>query len=271
MKQAELWTVKSFEWGHFALDGGAMFGVIPKVLWSRLVTPDESNRIPMALRSLYLQNANMKVLIDLGMGFHWDEKSKKIYNLSTLPLEENLKLNLGLGPHDITHIVLSHLHFDHCGFLSVPNDKKEWVSAFPNAEIIVCTENFKNAQNPNPRESASYLKHLWQDPYLKGQFRLVNCKWMESREVLPGIKIRRVDGHTIGQTIIYIDAMDKNYIFLADLCPTESHLKDVWVMGYDMNAALSVKEKQIILNEPETLSRTLVFEHSATTPMHGPR
>jgi glyoxylase-like metal-dependent hydrolase (beta-lactamase superfamily II) len=270
MKQAELIKnrkVKTFEWGTFALDGGAMFGSVPKVLWSKLITPDETNRIPMALRSLYLEKDNMKVLVDLGMGAHWDEKLRKIYNLETSPLEDNLKKKLGISPADVTHIVLTHLHFDHCGFLSVPaaENSKNWTSAFKNAEIILCEENYTNALNPNTREAASYLPHYWSDPIKRGQVRLVSCKWLELREVLPGISIRRVDGHTVGQTIVYVDGVDQNYIFLADLCPTENHLKDVWVMGYDIQAGLSVTEKQRILSEPETLTRTLIFEHSVNT------
>src|SRR5688572_190544 len=131
MKQE--WNVKIFEWGSFALDGGAMFGVVPKPLWSKLITPDDQNRIPLSLRSLYLEKGDKKVLVDLGMGFDWEDKAKKIYSLETSPLEEILKKNLKLKPQDITHVVLTHLHFDHCGFLSQKKGNA-FESSFPNAE-----------------------------------------------------------------------------------------------------------------------------------------
>jgi glyoxylase-like metal-dependent hydrolase (beta-lactamase superfamily II) len=259
MKQE--WKVKIFEWGSFALDGGAMFGSVPKPLWAKLIAPDEQNRIPLALRSLYLEKEGFKVLVDVGMGLDWDEKFKKIYALETSPLEQVLKSKLALAPKDITHIVLTHLHFDHCGFLSVKKGNT-WESAFPNAEIFLIEENFKTASDPNSREAASYIPHLWQDPKKRGQLSLLNCQWLEHREILPGLHYRRVDGHTRGQGMIYVG---ENILFPADLCPTENHIKEAYVMGYDMNAALSVVEKKQIFSESETRKRRIVFEHSLKT------
>lgn len=258
------WNVKVFEWGSFALDGGAMFGIIPKTLWSKKIQSDTQNRIPLSLRSLYLDNGEDKVLIDLGMGSTWSEKSKTIYELKTLTLEESLSKLIGIKAMDVSHIVLSHLHFDHCGFLSYQDFNGERKSSFLNAEIFVTQENFQNAQNPHGREAASYLSEIWTDPYKKGQFTLVDCQRLEFREVLPGVSIRRVDGHTKGQSIIYVDGVDSNYLFLADLCPTEHHARDVWTMGYDLNPWQSVEEKKIIFSEQETLRRKLVLQHSST-------
>jgi glyoxylase-like metal-dependent hydrolase (beta-lactamase superfamily II) len=260
MKQA--WKIKIFEWGSFALDGGAMFGIIPKPLWSKNIVPDEMNRIPLALRSLYLERDEHKVLIDLGMGFDWDEKAQKIYKLESSPAEEILQKKLNVKAEEITHVALTHLHFDHCGFLSSSNSKKERFSTFKNAEIFVTRSNFENAQNPNTREKGSYLQSIWELPAQKGQLTLVDCEWLEFRQILPGLYMRRVDGHTKGQAIIYVEGTDKNYLFLGDLCPTENHFKDVWVMGYDINPALSIKEKQRIFSEDETKQRELVLEHS---------
>jgi glyoxylase-like metal-dependent hydrolase (beta-lactamase superfamily II) len=261
MKQA--WKVKIFEWGTFALDGGAMFGIIPKPLWSKNIVPDEANRIPLSLRSLYLERENQKVLIDLGMGVDWDEKAQKIYKLESSPAEEVLKKKLNIKPQEITHVVLTHLHFDHCGFLSSTNSRNEKFSTFENAEIFVTRSNFENAQKPNTREKGSYIKSIWEAPAQKGQLTLIDCEWMEFRQILPGIHMRRVDGHTRGQAIIYVEGTEKNFLFLGDLCPTENHLKDVWVMGYDINPALSIQEKQRILTEEETRKRELVLEHSS--------
>ncbi len=262
MKQE--WKVKIFEWGSFALDGGAMFGVVPKSLWSKLTVSDEQNRIPLSLRSLYLEKEGFKVLVDLGMGFDWDEKNKKIYKLETSPLELILKNQLSLEPKDITHVVLTHFHFDHCGFLSTKKGN-EWVSAFPNAEIFAIEENFKNACAPNLRETASYLPHFWNDPFKKNQITLVPCQWMEFREILPGISYRRVDGHTRGQGIVYVG---DEILFPADLCPTENHIKEAYVMGYDVNPVLSTMEKKQVFSEILANSnkgpRKLVLEHSAS-------
>lgn len=263
MKQE--WNVKIFEWGSFALDGGAMFGVVPKPLWSKLITPDDQNRIPLALRSLYLEKDNKKVLVDLGMGFDWAEKAKKIYALETSPLEQILQKNLKLKPEEITHVVLTHLHFDHCGFLSTKKGNT-FETSFPNAEIILCEQNYKNAINPSSRESASYLKHIWEPAKKNDQITLVSCEWMEHREILPGVHFRRVDGHTTGQAMVYIKGSDGDYIFPGDLCPTENHLKEVYVMGYDINAGLSTKEKKQFLSEEKTRSSKIVFEHSSKVP-----
>jgi len=263
MKQG--WKVKIFEWGSFALDGGAMFGVVPKVLWSKLISPDEQNRIPLSLRSLYLEKGDMKVLVDLGMGFDWEAKAKKIYSLETSPAEVILQNKLQLKALDITHVVLTHLHFDHCGFLATQRGA-DFESTFPNAEIFVCEENFKNAQAPSSRESASYLQHIWTPAQKKKQITQISCEWMEHREILPGIYYRRVDGHTVGQTMVYVSGQDADYIFPADLCPTENHLKEIYVMGYDLNAGLSVKEKKQFLAEEKTRNSRIVFEHSSKVP-----
>ena len=259
MKQG--WKIKYFEWGHFALDGGAMFGSIPKVLWSKLTTPDDQNRIPLSLSSLLLEKDNHKVFVDLGMGIDWEDKYKKIYSLDAFPLDHVMKKNFSFAPKDVTHIILSHLHFDHCGFLT-SKVGSEFVSNFPNAEIFLIEENYKNALSPHPREAASYIKHIWNDPMKKGQFTLVNCQWMELREILPGISFRRVDGHTRGQGIVYIDGAEEDSLFIGDLCPTRNHLRDVYVMGYDMNAALSVQEKIQVFSDNNIENRKLYFPHS---------
>ena len=269
MKQAEsknLWKVKIFEWGSFALDGGAMFGTVPKTLWSRVSPSDDENRIPLALRSLYLEKGPFKVLVDLGMGNTWDEKFQKIFKLETSTLEHTLSSKVQANPLDITHVLLTHLHFDHCGFLSVPGTTENknataWTSAFPNAEIFLTKAHFEYARSPSPREQASFRPELWRDPAQRGQIKLIDCEWMEFREVLPGISFRRVDGHTVGQAIVYVEGEDKNYLFLSDLCPTQNHRKETWVMGYDTNPGLSVVEKLRIFGENETQSRELVFQH----------
>ena len=243
------WKVQNFEWGSFALDGGAMFGVVPKTLWSQLIIPDECNRIPLSLKSLYLEKGESKVLVDLGMGFDWDEKYKKIYKLETSPVEVLLKNKLNIKATEITHIVLTHLHFDHCGFLAQKKGN-EWESTFPNAEIFLLEENYKNAMNPNVREAASYLPHLWAKAYKDKQFSLIPCEWLEHREILPGLFYRRVDGHTRGQGMLYIDGIQEKSLFLGDLCPTRHHTKEAYVMGYDLNPGLSVIEKRQIFSEP---------------------
>ena len=261
MKQE--WKLKIFEWGRFALDGGAMFGVIPKPLWSKLIAPDDLNRVPLSLRSLYLERGSHKVLVDLGMGYDWDDKSRKIYDLHSAPAQELMSEQLGVHPDEITHVVLTHLHFDHCGFL-VSKSGDQMQSTFKNAEIFVCEQNFRNALQPNPRESASYLSKLWAEPLRLGQFTLVKAQWLEHVEVLSGIHMRRVDGHTQGQCMIYVDTHEGPVIFPGDLIPTENHLKEVYVMGYDMNPALSVLEKKQIFSEEHTQKSSIVFEHSPT-------
>jgi glyoxylase-like metal-dependent hydrolase (beta-lactamase superfamily II) len=258
---AQKWKVTPFNWGSFALDGGAMFGVVPKSLWSMLIQADEQNRIPMGLNSLYLEKSDFKVLVDLGMGNDWNEKAQKIYQLQSSPLDLILKNKLNIKREEITHIILTHLHFDHCGFLA-EKKSKEWLCAFPNAEIVLLEENFKNARNPNAREKASYIDHFWGDALMRKQFNLIPCEWLEMREVLPGVHLRRVDGHTQGQAIVYIEGTHTDTLFLGDLCPTPHHLKPHYVMGYDVNPLLSIKEKEIVLSEAENSKRALFFEHN---------
>src|SRR5579872_6548046 len=157
------YTLTPIETGRFALDGGAMFGVVPKNLWSRTNPADDQNRIDMALRALLIQGNGMNILVDAGMGDKYDEKTRSIYKLdhSNWTLIASLA-EQRLQPSDITHVIQTHLHFDHCGGLVTKSEGDEFVPTFPNAKVFVQKGNLKWAQNPTEKDRASYLKQDWE-------------------------------------------------------------------------------------------------------------
>src|SRR5688572_12448700 len=157
------YTLTSIETGHFALDGGAMFGVVPKTLWSKSNPPDDENRIPMALRVLLVQGNGKNILIDSGMGEKYDAKAKKIYKLDNTEFTLLGSLaKVGLNPEDITDVIQTHLHFDHCGGSVTHTSDGKFIPTFPNAKHYVQKENLAWARKPTEKDRASYLKHDWE-------------------------------------------------------------------------------------------------------------
>lgn len=258
--------VYTIETGDFRLDGGAMFGVVPKTLWSKGLPADDKNRIPMTMRCLLIRSNNTgKVyLVDNGAGTKFNEKMVNIYQLdqSTKNLESSLKEH-GFSMGDVTDIIFTHLHFDHCGGSSFYNESGELELAFPEATYHIVDSHWENALNPNAREKASFLPDNIGPLKDSGNIHLVG----EHHVYEEGLDAMPVNGHTIGQQLPRIQTDDKTLVFVADLLPTHVHVPLPWVMGYDMYPAQTLSEKDVFLKQAAANNWNLYLEHDAQDEM----
>lgn len=256
------WRLSVIETGRFWLDGGAMMGSVPKVLWEKTNTPDEKNRIELALRCLLLDNGDKVVLIETGLGSKVNQKFKEMFNISQSdnPLNQSL-LNCGYKPEDITDVVLTHLHFDHSGGATIFDDNNKIVPSFPNAIYHISERNWEIGLNPNPRDKASYLNENYLSIQESGQLSLVK----RDSQIIKGVSAISVDGHTFGQQLIKVEDQNSSLVFCSDLIPLRSHLKLPWIMGYDLNAFLTLKEKTKFLSDAAKNNWWLYFYHDPKT------
>ncbi len=243
--------------GYFALDGGAMFGIIPKPLWSKNNTADEVNRIKLATRLLLLESESRKILIDTGMGDKWDEKSKNIYSIdqSENSLIQSL-LSVGIKIEDITDVILTHLHFDHAGGTTIIKDGK-LVPTFPNAVYHVQKKNFEWALNPTDRDKGSYIKDNFEPLAKEGILKLIDGQNQFDDEIHFVI----VNGHTFSQQLIKISDSSNTLLYCCDLFPTFSHIHLPYIMGYDLQPLITLEEKKHILRKAVDENWKLFFEH----------
>ncbi len=229
----------SLETGNFKLDGGAMFGVVPKVLWNKVYPADENNLCTWAMRSLLVNTGGKLILIDNGIGDTLDEKFLKHFSLDGDDTLERSLERLGFSTGDITDVILSHLHFDHCGG-NVKRSGNGYIPAFANARYWVSRKQYENAMDPNPREKASYFKHMILPLEEAGQLYLVE----NEGEIFQGVNIAFYHGHTEGQMIPHIDYDGRTVVFGADLLPSTAHVPMPWVMAYDMQPLVTMDEKK---------------------------
>ena len=256
------WKVIVLETGDFRLDGGAMMGSVPKVLWEQTNPADELNRINLSLRCLLLDNGSKRVLIETGMGNKFNDKFKSMFAIkqSSNPLSDTL-CESGYSPESITDVILTHLHFDHSGGALNCNENEVLVPAFTNAKYHVSESNWKLGVAPNPRDRASYLNENYLPLKDAGVLNLI----ADNSEILSGISSYIVNGHTTGQQLIKVESEGEVLVFCSDLIPLRSHLKLPWIMGYDLNALLSLKEKTKFLQEAVDGDWWLFFYHDPKT------
>jgi len=251
------------ETGRFRLDGGAMFGVVPKTLWSRYIEPDDKNRIQMGMRCLLIQSQNTGriYLIDTGIGHKFNEKFEKIYAIDHDHSDLIPSLDYhGFSREDITDIIFTHLHFDHCGGaaeFSHSTDRPEII--FPNANLWITKDHWETATQPNARETASFLDENIEPLKKSNHLKLVDG----NHTYEDGLSTIIANGHTIGQQLPKIEANGKTIIFTADLLPTAVHVPLPWVMGYDMYPADTLTEKEHFLEQAIKHSWFLFLEHDA--------
>ena len=254
-------TIWAVEAGRFRLDGGAMFGVVPKTLWSRKIEADEKNRIPMAMRLMLIrsENSGKLYLVDTGSGTKFNEKMESIYALDYE--HSNLVDSLaacGFTPEDVTDIIFSHLHFDHCGGTTY-YDGEKLKHRFPNAIYHVNKNHLETANNPNAREKASFFDDNI-GPISQSE-RLNKVDDLQIYE--EGLSTIPAYGHTAGQQLPVIEGGGKTLIFGADLIPTYAHIPLPWVMGYDMMPIQTLKEKEAFLKEAAENGWYIFLEHDA--------
>jgi glyoxylase-like metal-dependent hydrolase (beta-lactamase superfamily II) len=246
------------ETGNLKLDGGAMFGVVPKTLWSKVYPADENNLCNWAMRCMLVVDGNRKVLIDNGIGDKQDWKFLRHYHLNGDDTLEGSLAKLGLSKKDITDVVLTHLHFDHCGgSISWNKDRTGYTLAFPNATYWTSRQQYDWAMEPNHRESASFLKENIMPIEESGHLKLIEGEG----EILPNITIELYDGHTDGQVIPHINYNGKTVVFMADLLPSTAHIPMPWIMAYDTRPLETLKDKERFYKEALENEYILFLEH----------
>jgi len=243
--------------GMFRLDGGSMFGVVPKTMWSTVSVPDERNRIPLSMRPLVVRGART-MIIDAGMGDKESEKFCRIYGVERMArhLDHSLA-EAGLSPDDIDIVLASHLHFDHAGGFTVRDGGGRLRPRFPRAQYIVRRGEWEDATHPNARTRASYLLDNYVPLADAGVLQLVD----DDQMIMPGVRVRRTGGHTPHHQMIVIESGGKTAAFVADLIPTSAHLPDVWVMGYDLFPLDSMTAKGRFVAEAIEKNILVFFEH----------
>lgn len=248
--------------GNFKLDGGAMFGVVPKSLWTRTNPADENNMCDWSMRSLLIEDGDRLILIDTGIGDKQSEKFFSHYYLSDHnSLEPNLK-KLGFGLDDITDVFLTHLHFDHCGgAIQWNKDRTGFEPVFKNATYWSTEKHWQWATEPNPREKASFLKENIMPIQESGQLKFVDREGDYTKNVFNNFDVYFVDGHTESMMIPHIHYKEKTLVFMADLLPSVGHIPLPYVMGYDTRPLQTLKEKEFFLKKAEQENFVLFLEH----------
>jgi len=248
---------------RFGLDGGAMFGVVPKAIWEKTNPADEKNRIDMVTRSFLIEDGKHLILIDTGMGDKWSDKHKSMYKLDTTTsnLSSELK-RLGYTYADITHVILTHLHFDHTGG-SVIEQNGVLLPAFPNATYYSIKAHWDWANNPTEKDRASFVKENFVPLQEAGQLKLLQHP---DEFPLEGITGLLSDGHTKSMWLPKIQSEGRTFVYCADLLPTKSHIPVPFVMGYDNFPLTAMEEKKHFLSEAVKHQWILGFEHDKDTP-----
>ncbi len=258
-------TLYPIETGNFKLDGGAMFGVVPKSIWNRTNPADNNNMIDIAARCLLIEDGDRLILIDNGLGNKQSEKFFGYYYLwGDHSLDKSLK-QAGFHRDDITDVFMTHLHFDHCGgSIQWNKNRTGYEPAFKNARFWTNEEHWEWATKPNPREKASFLKENLLPMQESGHLHFVDRKGrqhLDSSEL--GFGIHFMDGHTDKQMLPHINYKGKTLVFVADLIPTVGHIPLPYVMGYDTRPLLTMAEKDIFLKNAAQNNWLLFFEHDA--------
>ena len=242
---------------QFRLDGGAMFGIIPKTLWERKMPSDELNRIQMVTRSLLLVSKDKRILIDTGNGDKWQEKFKKIYEIDTKSVSLDSSLaEAGFTPEDITDVFCTHLHFDHIGGNTKIEDGKV-VPSFPNAKYWMSQVNWNVANSPSEKDQGSFMQDDWA---VLAENDIINFVDGAS-QFLPNINIIISNGHTPGMMLPVISDNNNTLVYGADLIPTSAHIPLPWVMAYDVQPTVTIEEKKQFYNDAVDNNWMLFFEH----------
>jgi glyoxylase-like metal-dependent hydrolase (beta-lactamase superfamily II) len=246
--------------GTFKLDGGAMFGVVPKTLWNRHNPADENNLCTWAMRCLLIENGNRLMLVDTGLGSKQTEKFFSYYQPNREENLENSLKQLGFHPSDITDVLLTHLHFDHCGgAVNLEKDGTHSI-AFSQAQYWVSKGQWESSHQPNPREKASFLAENFDPIQASGQLNLIENA---SSLNFDGIDFITVNGHTEQMILPLVEMNGRKVVYLADLMPSIDHINPSWVMAYDIRPLDTMKERQSLIDKAIKEDWILFFEHDA--------
>lgn len=251
------YTLDIIHAGYLRLDGGAMFGIVPKTLWERRIPADEQNRIPLAMRCLLLRGHGRTILIDNGVGTKYTEKFGSIYGVDqdVHSLEKSLD-TVGVDADEVTDVVLTHLHFDHAGGSTVRNEEGQLELVFKNAIHHIQSSHW-NWTKETPREQASFLAENIEPIGGSGQLNLLDGP----DTPFPNIRMIVVDGHTHGQQLPIINGEGNTLLYAADLLPTTAHVPLLWVMAYDVEPLQTIQEKEQVLRQASKEEWCVFFEH----------
>jgi methylmalonyl-CoA epimerase len=242
--------------GFFALDGGSMFGVVPKPLWAPKAPPDDRNRITLAMRPLIVRGVRT-MIIDAGVGDKEDAKFRDIYGLDRTRHLDHTLAEAGLTVRDIDIVLATHLQFDHAGGFTERDSSGRVHPRFPRARYVVRRGEWEDATHPNERNQASYLAHNYVALADAGVLQLVD----DDQTIMPGVKVRRTGGHTMHHQIVLLESGGKAAAFVADLIPTTAHLSNAWIMGYDLYPLDTLAAKRAFVKEAIDRDMLVFFEH----------
>ena len=268
---------------EFRLDGGAMFGVVPRVVWERVCPPDEFNRIRMQTNCLFVETPSEKILIETGMGEKWNEKQMQMFGVFRhQPFAQTLFDTTGYTPEEITIVVNTHLHFDHAGGNTIPNSRFKIEDSslksnlgfeiqnselmkpqFPNARYFVSKSEFEHAENPHERDRASYFKENWQPLVESGQLELKP----DNYKVVEGLTLETVRGHSETMQTVRLNRGGQTLYSFADLIPTRHHLPFAWIMGYDLYPVETLEAKKRLLPQALAENWLCFFYHDLDSPL----
>lgn len=248
--------------GRFRLDGGAMFGVVPKVLWERQLPADERNRVTLGLNCLIIRSAGKTILVETGTGEKLGPKGEDIFGIDhSVTLLESLRGH-GIAPEDVDSVVNTHLHFDHCGWNTRRRSDGKPVPTFPRAHYYVQRGEYEHALQPTERDRASYLVENFKPLADSNQW-----VWLEGdKEIAPGVELIRVPGHTRDMQCVRLTAAGRTAVFFADLVPTTAHLPYAWIMGYDLYPLTTLEQKKRWIPEAVRNEWLCFFAHDPKVP-----
>jgi glyoxylase-like metal-dependent hydrolase (beta-lactamase superfamily II) len=243
--------------GFFRLDGGAMFGVVPKPLWERRAAADDKNRIHLGLRPLVVRSRGETMIIDAGIGDKMDAKSLGIYGVDRDVHLDHALAAAGLRADDIGIALATHLHFDHVGGFTARDASGALVPRFPRARYVARTAEWDDGTHPHERNRASYLAENFVPLMEAGVLELVEG----DAEIMPGVRVRRTGGHTMHHQIVVIESAGRTAVFAADLIPTTAHIDEAWIMGYDLYPMDTLAFKRTFIREAIEREYLIFFEH----------
>jgi len=260
-------TIHAIQAGGQKLDGGAMFGVVPKPLWEKRIAADERNRIQLGMRFLLIEHPSGPILVDTGAGNKENEKFKDIYGIENeggghLTMLEDGLAQIGVRPSDIVLVINTHLHFDHAGGNTRLGANGAVEISFPNATYIIKRAEYEYATHPNERTAASYFDRNYTPIEAAGKVEFVS----REKEIVKGIRVISTPGHTPSHQSILIESAGERAFYLGDLVPTHAHLPLPWIMGYDVEPLVTLETKRRILKQAVEEKWLLIFEHDAGVP-----
>ena len=249
---------------EFRLDGGAMFGVVPRNLWSRKFPPDEQNRIRMNMNCVFIDTGSEKILIETGIGDKWSEKHRAMYGIDRKQsLDESLRSIAGVNANEITIVINTHLHFDHAGGNSKHDESGTLVASFPNARYFISRAEYEHAESPSERDRASYLVENWRPLKASDQLELMEANY----EVVPGLRMETHAGHNRSMQCWRLDRGAQTLFGFADLVPTRAHVPLAWIMGYDLYPIETLEAKKTLLPEAAREGWACLFYHDPEQPL----